>query len=178
MPTSKELVANKPLAGSDLAKIILADVTDMLDRDGLLSGHIAYYRASYEVRVTLHFDNPSMRESSSAATSRAQARDKVTADSTLAAIEPFPLADPSAESILAATERHREIESANGARMDFGLPIDILSKDQNGQSTEKSIIVPADAVEHEPSFSEDRDVTEAEAKRLDMPVPAEAVDTP
>ena len=59
MPTSKEITANRPLKSEELAKIVLADVADILDGSGFFRGQIAYGRVAYEVRVTLHIDNPS-----------------------------------------------------------------------------------------------------------------------
>jgi len=52
--------APKPTAlrGDQLAKIMLADLHEVLSRDGMFSGFVTYRRPSYELRVTVHLDNP------------------------------------------------------------------------------------------------------------------------
>jgi hypothetical protein len=42
MPTVKEMVQNKPLRGDELAEIIVNDVKDMLLKDTMFGGHVAY----------------------------------------------------------------------------------------------------------------------------------------
>jgi hypothetical protein len=57
LPESEEL----PLRGDELAKIVLADVADILAHDRRLTPLIAYRRLSYNVRVDLRIDNPVQR---------------------------------------------------------------------------------------------------------------------
>jgi len=66
VPTTTEVVSNRPLAGTELKEIILEDVKQMLDNDGMLSFHIAYGRVAYEVNIKLMMDNPAFPESKTA----------------------------------------------------------------------------------------------------------------
>src|SRR5438552_15397899 len=134
MPTSKDLVANRPLRSEELAKIVLADVERILDGSGFFRGQIAYGRVAYEVRITLHIDNPSYPTDLTVVRSKGRSIQEVEADPALAAIEPGPLKDTSSEAFLSATEFHRDIQSPNAARVEHSLPITILRRDQDGQT--------------------------------------------
>src|SRR2546429_7494529 len=118
MPISNERVPNRPLSGLELAKIIQKDVQDILSRDGMFTNNIAFARVSYEVRVSLHLDNPVYPEHISTTLSRPASKQQVEAQPELAAIETSPLKDPlSVEELIASEERHREIQSPNMARV-------------------------------------------------------------
>jgi len=55
LPPAPKAVA--ALRGDHLAKIILADVHEVLSRDRMFSAFLTYRRLSYDLRVTVHFDN-------------------------------------------------------------------------------------------------------------------------
>ena len=148
MPTANELVPNRPLPGSDLAKIILADCEKLLAADGMLTPHCAYGRISYTVRVTLHLDNPSAPNYRSEISSKRRATAEVAANPPLGAIEPAPpLADASPTAVLAATESHRVIDSPNLARMEHGIPVTVERRDMSGHVVEEQLRYPAAAAE-------------------------------
>jgi hypothetical protein len=95
MPARQELVANRPLRGDELAKIILADVTDILARDCMMTSRVAYGRIAYEIKVVLHMDNPAFKESETVIRAKAPSDNMVEARPELAAIEGGPpLAKP------------------------------------------------------------------------------------
>ena len=80
MPTSNEIVANTPLAGHELARLILADAQALVESDCMLTASIAYGRCSYELRLTLHMDNPAFPLSESSFKSRRRSVQEVQAD--------------------------------------------------------------------------------------------------
>jgi hypothetical protein len=140
MPTSKELVSNKPLQGLELAEIIRADVNRMLEGSGFLAGQVAYSRIAYEVRLTLHLDLPSMPSAIDSTRSRTQAADLVRERPGLAALEPsMPLAAPSADALLSSIEIQREITSPNLARVEHSLPIEVEVMGQDGHVREQLV---------------------------------------
>ena len=149
MPTQREMVSNRPLAGVDLAKIILADVQRMLDADGNLSGHIAYGRVSYQVRLTIHTDNPTSPKIKSSLVSRIPASNET--DERLQAIEagPPPLADASENAYVADVETARTIDSPNKARVEFGLPVTVNSRAQDGRIEEHEVEYPKEILGEE-----------------------------
>jgi hypothetical protein len=126
-PTSKELVSNRPLAGTELAAIIESDIHRMVSESGFLAGQSAYSRIAYDIRVTLHLDLPAMPT----AVEVTQSRPAPAIDTDHAAMEPFPLSDSSPESILTSSGLSREITSPNLARVEHSLPVtvDVLGGD-------------------------------------------------
>lgn len=171
-PTSRELIINKPLAGTELSQIILSDAARMLESNGLLSGQIAYGRVSYSLRLTIHLDNPAMRESSDTARSRPRATDTIAANPALAAIEAEPpLSSPSPDAVFDAFELQRDITSPNLARVEFGLPVDVAVKDQDGHHIEHAVTYPPGAYKDQFVEPELRDVTPL--ARLESGIPPE-----
>lgn len=57
-----ETISNKKLTGTELAVIVQNDVKRMLQRDGMLAGHVAYGRVAYRVDVTLYLEVSGMNE--------------------------------------------------------------------------------------------------------------------
>lgn len=132
MPISNERVPNKPLSGPELVQIIEKDVHDILSRDGMFNINIAFRRVSYEVRVTMHLDNPIYPEHVSTTLSRPAGKNVVEVKPELGALEPHPLADNergkpelSEDETIFSQERHREIASPNMARVEHGIPLKI-----------------------------------------------------
>lgn len=170
-PTERELVPNPPLAGTDLAQIILRDVSDLLANDCMLTGHIAYHRVAYEVRVTLHMDNPAFPTSVSTMTSRPRSTAEIVADPSLEAIESAPpLEKPlTDEALVSASERHRDIRSANVARIEHGFPITLQHRNRDGHVEEEQVKYPSSVVEDEVVPPIDRDVSAEVAAALGVP---------
>lgn len=138
MPASNELVSNRPLSGTELREIMLKDLANMLDKDGMFAPHIGYARAAYRITVKLHVDNPMYPEHNVSVQSKAPARN--TKDEARKMLEPPPLAKPGEEAVVAAATRERTIESPNGARLEHNLPITVLKKDGNtGEMKEKAV---------------------------------------
>jgi hypothetical protein len=154
-PTSRELVSNKALQGTELSQIILADVARMLQDNGLLSGQTAYPRIAYELRLTLHLGLPAIPVSVDAVRSRPAADDAVARTPALAALEPGPtLAPPpptddatsvapdgpdAAPTVFQSTQLVRDIDSPNLARIEHSLPIEVTTMGQDGHSTERLV---------------------------------------
>jgi hypothetical protein len=139
VPTSKEVVSNKSLSGLELASIILADASRMLEGNGLLSGHMAFGRVSYDLTLTLHLDLPQMPESSDSVRSRQRADDEVRAKPELGAIEPMPLENATGGAVIDGSLVTRIIDSPNLARIEHGLPIEVTVMGQDGHQREQLI---------------------------------------
>lgn len=159
MPTSKEVVPNKPLAGHELKQIMLKDFDNMLSGDGMFSAHIAYKRVAYEISIKLHVDNPLFPEHKNGRKSKDPARN---ASPEARTIEAPPLKNASDESQIAALKREREIDNPNGARLENGLPVNInLVNRQTGQVEEKSVTYDKEGVT--PSKVKDTDISKETA---------------
>ena len=172
MTTSKELVSNKPLAGTELAEIIKADVARMCAESGFLAGQTAYSRIAYSLRLTLHLDLPSMPTATDRAESRPQASDAIAANPALGAIEPAPpLVQPSADAILSSTQLTREIASPNLARVEHSLPVTVEVKAQDGHYREELVnYAPGDVGMTADQFPQPdlTDVTEEQRRELGL----------
>jgi hypothetical protein len=160
MPTSRELVANRPLTGSEWSKIILSDVADLLAGNGMLTDFAAYGRCSHEVRVTLHLDNPAFADPTETLRSKPRSDNEVAARPELAAIEDSPpLKDPGPDAYVSSVERHRDIPSPNLARIEHGLPVQVLTTDCNGHTVEKAVVYPEQVAAGEGPPPVDTDLT-------------------
>lgn len=170
MTLSRELVPNLPLAGDELARLILADAQALIDGDCMLSRSVAYGRCSYELRLTIHVDNPAFPLSESSFRSRRRATQEVSADAALSAVESHPLVAPtSADAFLSASERHRDMESPNAARVAQGLPVTVVTRESSGRHAEKSVMYPVDYADGANPPPIDADVSAHEAARLGIP---------
>jgi hypothetical protein len=139
MPTSREIVSNKPLAGTELAAIIRSDIARMLDESGFLAGQSAYSRVAYDIRITLHLDLPAMPTATEVAQSRVAASDVIAQRPELGSLEPFPLAQPSAGAALSATGLRRDIDSPNLARVEHSLPVTVDVLGEDGHTREELV---------------------------------------
>lgn len=145
MPTAKEIVQNKPLAGQELKQIIISDFTKMLDKQPIFNGIAAFGRVAYELSLKLHVDNPFVPDQTFTQRSRIRSAGELRVDPAQAAIEgPFPLAGPSDESLIVGAELSRNVESPNRVRVEHGIPIPVNVKDQKGQIHEKLVTYPVD----------------------------------
>lgn len=132
MPASNEGIRQKSLSGPELVKIIERDVHEMLTRDGMFNINIAFPRVSYEVRVTMHMDNPLYPTHVNSAFSRPASKQEVEKEPSLAAIETLPLQEPlTDEETVFAEERHREIASPNMARVEHELPLTVEKRNHD-----------------------------------------------
>ncbi len=154
-PTQREIVAQRPLKSTELAQIILDDVKDILSTNGMTTGQIAYGRVAYEIRVTLHIDNPAYPTDTTIVRSKGRSGQQKEETPELVAIEPGPLKDTTDEAFLSSTERHRDIQSPNAARVEHSLPITVLRREQDGQTREELVTYSADALEGVPNPNPD-----------------------
>lgn len=128
MPAAGEKILNKSLSGKELKDIVLKDVDRVLTRDGLFSDNIAYARVAYEVRVTVHMDNPILPKHENTIASRNPARNET--DPHKLALEESPLTEPTTDdSIIFSAETERKIASPNVARQEAGLPLKAQVRD-------------------------------------------------
>jgi len=149
MPTSKELVSNRPLRGDELAAIIQRDLSMLLSNDCMMTSHNAFGRVAYDLRLTLHMDNFSYPEHRAGLTSRGASDQELAERPELAAIEStLPLSPPlSEDAFVSAVERQRIIESPNLARIEASLPVTIVRRGDSGQSIEEGVTYPPDIVD-------------------------------
>src|SRR5271166_3137962 len=170
MPASAELVANKSLSGDELSRIILADTATLLANHGLLCSQMAFRRISYEVRLTLHLDLPSLPLAVETARS---GRTPALCHEAISTALPLP--DASDAATFTSDELHRVIASPNAARLEQGLPITVSTRDQDGHQTERKVQYPAayPGVEMVPPTT--TDVTDR--TRAELGMPPDATDT-
>lgn len=141
MPASNERIPNKGLAGPELLQIIEKDVHDVLTRDGMFSQNLAFGRVSYEVRVSLHLDNPLYPLHVSEVHSRPASIQQVAANAALEAIEFAPLKEPLTEDeTVVSNERQRQIASPNMARVEHDLPMTIAKHNLDTGHIENKVI--------------------------------------
>jgi hypothetical protein len=156
MSPVRELVANMPLSGIELKNILMNDFLRLLQNEGMLLDGAAFGRCSYEVRLTLHTDNHLFPTSVSRITSRRIARNVIEGGirdeaghvaepaPQLAAVEEFPLKDPSSDASLGATEVHRDIVSPNVERLRHELPVPAVVTENDGSKHPETIKYPKD----------------------------------
>lgn len=166
-PRATDTVPNTPLSGGDLRKIMLRHFEDLLANEGLLSEYLAYGRVAFSIVLRMHMANPHHPQSEIEFTSRRIARNIVSHDPALAAIESPPLAHPTpaaADSVVSATERVVRIDSPNAERLRHGLPVSVERRQLDGTKIVEKVVYPPDASIGEGNV-ETRDVTAATAER-------------
>lgn len=141
MPSSLDRVPNTPLSGSELRQIIEKRVHEVLMRDGLFTQNIAFSRVSFEVRVSIHLDNPLYPEHISNVYSSIPSKQEVETLPQLGALEPPPLIEPTSDEEAVFSEELAEtIASPNMARITNGLPIIVQKTNMDtGQIENKEI---------------------------------------
>lgn len=118
MPLSSEVVPNKALSGSELAQLMLHDLAQVLERDGMFTHYVAYGRVAYKVRIEIQMDNPTFPRHEVQTRARAKVGTPLEG-------EP-PLAQPTSEDALdMILERDRVVDSPNAARVESGQPITV-----------------------------------------------------
>jgi hypothetical protein len=129
MPASHERIPNRLLSGVELRTIILKDVQDILEKDGMFTNNIAFGRVAYEVRVSVHMDNPYYPEHVSTTLSRRASDQQIESNPGIDAIELGPLIEPLSDNdAVFSEERQRQIASPNLARAEHDLPIQIQKR--------------------------------------------------
>jgi len=119
----------------------------------MLTPHIGYSRVAYELRLTLHLDNPAYPTSTTTISSRPAASDQIAADPSLAALGPAPpLAPPlTPDSYASSVSRTRDLPSPNAARLAFGLPVTIERRDASNHLVEEQVQYPKGTLPHDRS---------------------------
>jgi hypothetical protein len=140
MPSSKEVIANKPLSGSEIRAILHQKLDLLVNNEGLLTHYVAYGRIGFTLTLQLHLDNM-MRSESSIDISSAPVGRNVPE---LAALETPPLADPSPEAVIAGTALDYRIDSPNTERLRHELPVTMNIKQQDGTTTQQTVHYPKD----------------------------------
>jgi hypothetical protein len=146
--TGREKVPNTALSGDELKVVLRADFNRMIENDGMLSAHAAFGRVSYELRLVLHLDNMLLPESRTSIASRKQAQNDLSRLPGLAALDTHPLPAPSDDSLVAATELHREIDSPNAERLREGIAVPVIVRQQDSTTTTEMVKYPK-SDEHE-----------------------------
>jgi hypothetical protein len=138
LPISSETIVNKALSGGELKKLILADCVKLLDNEGMLSPHIGFGRVAYTITLALHLDNPFHPESVMDIASKA------TEAPGLAALEPPPLRDPSADAVIAGSQLDRKIVSPNVERVRAGMPVTMDVRQADNTVSRQHVTYPTD----------------------------------
>ncbi|MGH7181963.1 MAG: hypothetical protein ACREJN_08310 [Nitrospiraceae bacterium] len=143
MPASNERVQNKGLSGSELSTIIQNRVKEVMSRDGMFVDRIAYQRVKFEVRVTLHLDNPLYPKHITSVLAPNYSDQDLQNNPELATLErgPLPLTEPlTADSAVVSVQVDEVIASPNGARIehDMKLKMDVTNREK-GFIEEKQI---------------------------------------
>ena len=140
MPATYERAPNKALTGEELKEIVLKDVKRILDRDGLFTNNIAFERTAYEVRVSIHMDNPMYPVHVNTTHSVPIDKVSISKEPQLAAIGTAPLGKPSEEAVVFSEEISRQIQSPNASRVEHDMEVPIPAKDiDTGRVTEKMV---------------------------------------
>lgn len=144
MPTSQERVANMPLSGIELKRLLLEDFERLLANEGMLSDYVAYGRVGYRLTIALYIDNPHLPRSSSFIDSKPAGSNDIESNPALAAIEKPPLADPSDAATIGASSISRNVSSPNVERIRTGQPVPVSVRQQDGTTTTEKITYPPD----------------------------------
>lgn len=160
----QEVQPQKALTGEELKKIVLNNVSSMLDMDGMLAGHVAYGRVAFDVTIKFHTNRPVEPTWDNKTVSRKPTVQELEKFPELGALETFPLKNPPEDAVTMGRKRKREITSPNTARIENALPIDVITRDQGGQIIEKKILYETSDLPdgHEPSKVEDTELTPEE----------------
>lgn len=157
MPTGKDVVPNRPLAGHELKQIMQKDFDSMLNGDGMFSAHMGFRRVAYEISIKLHLDNPMHPEHKNKRVSKDPAKNEVPPKSDIKA---YPLQDPNDDTVATGVTRTRQIESPNAARIEFELPVETQHMDrQTGEIKSKPVVY--DKVGVTPTKVNDKDISSA-----------------
>lgn len=143
-PTSKEIVVNRALSGAELQEIIRQKLDTLMANEGLLVHYVAYGRVAFTLTLKLHLDNMMTRESEIEGSSAPAGVNTIDESPSFAALESPPLADPSPDATLSATELHYSIDSPNAERLRAGLPVHLDVKQPDGTVSQQQVTYPKD----------------------------------
>lgn len=147
MPASHETVSNRGLSGSEAKEIILADVSSILDRDGLLSPHIGFTELAYKITVELHMNNPAYPTHTILVHSKPKPIEQQPKE-----VKSFPLpqetltvgtgdgAVTEERAVGIASTRTRKVTNPNKERIKRGMPITISAQDKSGHYVDKQVM--------------------------------------
>ncbi len=154
MPTSKELVSNRPLTGAELRALLIKDFAAALDRDGMFQDRMAYARIGYKISIDLHLDNPHYDSHRLELNSGIPARNQ--RDVVRRNVVPAPITDATDNALVWGLEAARTIDSPNQIRVDQGMALTATRRDtKTGQMIEEAIHVDNQGAEPtEPTFTE------------------------
>jgi hypothetical protein len=170
MPASYEAVPNKSISGDEAAQIILSDVKYVLERDGVLTEHIAFPELSYKITVEIQMNNSTYPKHVMFVQSRPKPGQHE-------AVKPFPLpqvivgeGEEAQEQIAGiALERTRKVTNPNKERIKRGMGITVVAPDpKTGHLAERKVkydestLSPEDLDLNEGAV--DKNVTEAKRK--------------
>ena len=139
-PTSREVVTNRALSGTELREIIRQKLDVLMENEGLLTSHVAYGRIAFTLGLRLNLDNMMMRESYIEGSSATPAVN----DPSAPPLEAPPLVNASPEEIIAGGEIEYSIDSPNAERLRHGLPVSIMVKQPDGTTTQEQVTYPHD----------------------------------
>lgn len=128
MPAAFEQVLNKPLSGEDVRRIIMVKIGDMLTRESRLAGHMAFPAFSAKVTIAIQLENavhPNIDR-------ELDIKDAAEGE------KPFGTV-PERPSEFAVMTEEIEKMTPNEARIDAGLGVPVLTRDEKGREVEKEI---------------------------------------
>ena len=140
MPTQSEIIANRPLSGTEMREIIRQKLDTLMENEGLLTHYVAYGRVAFTLTLKLHLDNSFQRESEIEVSSSPAPVN----DPNPTVLEAPPLADPSPDAIISATELDYSIDSPNAERLRHALPVPVDVKQHDGTVSQESVTYPKD----------------------------------
>ena len=135
-------------------------------------------RIAWDLRLTLHFDNPFLPTASNMTRSRPLTITEVQENPKLKSVESLPLSPPlSPDAAMTGRVLERKIDSPNMARIEHGLPIEVMHREQSGQVVSTEVVYPPDIVAGETIPPIERDITEEVMEQFNR-IPKEPVDGP
>lgn len=162
----QEVQPNRPLSGTELREIIINDVRDILQQDGMLVKHIAYGNVAYCVTVRIMTANPIIPNWTNKTVSRKSTEQQIAENESLEAVYTFPLSTVEADEPLnIGVERTRQIISPNHSRIENGLPVTITFRGPEGDVKEEDIHYEKELIEEGGGFPDsvvDRELDDAE----------------
>lgn len=162
---------NKALSGVELAKIITNDITNILEQDGMLTGHIAYTKVAYSITVKIMTANPIIPNWTNKTKSKTSTEQQVAGNEALAAVHAFPLKTADGdETANIGVERTRQIISPNQSRIENGLPISVNLRGPDGDIREEKVHYDVEMLPDDggyPDGVEERELSDAEIAKED-----------
>jgi hypothetical protein len=163
---AEQVQPNKPLSGKELKEIIVGDITNILEQDGMLASHIAYNRVAYSVTVKVMTNNPIIPNWPNRTKSKKSTPQQIEVNEALTAVEAFPLVRTEEdEAADFGFLRNREIVSPNQSRIENGLGVPITFRGPDGDMKEEKVHYEVDTLPDDNPFADvvtERALTDAE----------------